>query len=201
MPRVSDAYRRARREEIALAALRALSRKGVTHTSMADIIEESGLSAGSIYSNFRDKSELAGYVARTLIGERLALVEQAVGERALRPREVLGVMLRHVSERGVPFPVVLQFWAEATADSELSGVIEGTVEQFRSSFRAAFAPWVAERGDPDPDALADRLVLGMMGVAQGYIARVALFGPLDADEYLDAVSGAMEGGAGSRPDR
>ena len=52
MPKVTDEYRIAKREEIADAALRAFRRKGFQGASMADIIAESGLSAGAIYGHF-----------------------------------------------------------------------------------------------------------------------------------------------------
>ena len=49
MPKVSEQHREARRDQIVDAALRCFSRKGFQRTSMADIIAESGLSAGAIY--------------------------------------------------------------------------------------------------------------------------------------------------------
>ena len=56
MPKVSEEYRTARRSEIARAALRCFARKGFDATSMADIIAESGLSAGAIYGHYKSKN-------------------------------------------------------------------------------------------------------------------------------------------------
>jgi len=50
MPRVSDAYRQARRDGIVAATLRVLRRRALSDLTMADVIKEAGLSAGSVYS-------------------------------------------------------------------------------------------------------------------------------------------------------
>src|SRR6187401_1724886 len=102
MPRVSDDYRRARRDEIARAAVRCLERKGVRDTSIADIVEESGLSTGAIYSHFSNKAELARYVAGRFLLPRIDALE-AAGARGvvIAPREVLQRMLTVIGEVGL----------------------------------------------------------------------------------------------------
>src|SRR3954447_19578969 len=67
MPRVTEQYRASRRAEIVAAAARLFSVNGFHATSMADIISESGLSAGAVYRYFRSKEELIGYVAETAL--------------------------------------------------------------------------------------------------------------------------------------
>ena len=52
MPRISDARRKAHREKIVHALLASVTEKGIADTSMADVIERSGLSAGAIYGYF-----------------------------------------------------------------------------------------------------------------------------------------------------
>ena len=49
MPKVSQEHRDARRAQILRAAAACFERKGYQRTTMADIIRESGLSAGAIY--------------------------------------------------------------------------------------------------------------------------------------------------------
>jgi len=79
MPKVSEAYREARRDEIARAAIQRLSKQGFSGTSMSDIIDESGMSAGAIYSHFASKAEIAQHVARMVVGTRAE--ELVAGER------------------------------------------------------------------------------------------------------------------------
>ena len=110
MPKVTDAYRAARREEIALAALRAVTELGFANVRMSDVAKESGLSAGALYSNFTNKAELARFVARALIGDRVqkATEEAFAADTPLAPGELLVRVLTSLEERNVPFGVLLQ---------------------------------------------------------------------------------------------
>ncbi|MFP3942770.1 MAG: TetR/AcrR family transcriptional regulator [Alphaproteobacteria bacterium] len=58
MPRVPDAYMKARRSEILTAAARCFARAGYRKTSMAGIAAEAGLSAGALYRYFDTKESL-----------------------------------------------------------------------------------------------------------------------------------------------
>ena len=59
MPRLTPERRAAQRQRIVDAARTAMLRDGLQATSMARVIEESGLSAGAIYGYFASKDELA----------------------------------------------------------------------------------------------------------------------------------------------
>ena len=63
MPKVTEAHRESRREQILIAAWKCFSRKGFHSTSMADVIKEAGLSAGAVYLYFRSKDEIIVAVA------------------------------------------------------------------------------------------------------------------------------------------
>jgi hypothetical protein len=58
MPRVSQQYRDARRRELLEAAGRCFAENGFLSTSMQDLFEASGLSAGLVYRYFRSKVKL-----------------------------------------------------------------------------------------------------------------------------------------------
>src|ERR1700710_454706 len=58
MPRVSQAHLDARRQQIVDAARARFAGHGFARTSMADIVEESGLSNGAIYRYFTSKDEI-----------------------------------------------------------------------------------------------------------------------------------------------
>ena len=87
MPKVTEAHRTARRDEIIGAALRCFAAKGYQRTSMADVIEESGLSAGAIYGYFAGKQELFAAVAGRVLEARQGELEAAArARRAARAR-------------------------------------------------------------------------------------------------------------------
>lgn len=58
MPKVSEAYLEARRQEILDAAIACFTRKGFHQTTMEDIFQQAGLSAGAVYRYFASKEEI-----------------------------------------------------------------------------------------------------------------------------------------------
>jgi len=58
MPKVSQAYMDARRQQILTAAVACFARRGIHSSSMQDICRESGLSPGAIYRHFSGKAEI-----------------------------------------------------------------------------------------------------------------------------------------------
>jgi AcrR family transcriptional regulator len=193
MPKVSEAYREARRDEIARAALRCLERNGVRETSIADIVAESGLSTGAIYSHFTNKSELARYIVGRFLFVHLDELESA-GRRGevTAPRQVLAEMLRTFSDDGLPAPLVVQFWGEAMVDEDLHAEMTRTAGRLRDSLAAAVTPWARARlgaaaSDSDLHVLVATTARTIASLAQGYVANTAVFGPRDVTEYVEAV--------------
>src|SRR5580704_4714634 len=58
MPKISDAQRETRRQQILDAALRCFSRDGFHATTTADIVRESGVSQGTLYLYFATKDDI-----------------------------------------------------------------------------------------------------------------------------------------------
>ena len=63
MSKVSPEYLAARRAQIIETARELFSRKGLSDTSMSDLVEASGMSIGAIYRYFASKDELVAAVA------------------------------------------------------------------------------------------------------------------------------------------
>lgn len=194
MPRLTDATRQSRREQIGEAALRCVARKGLVETSMADIIAESGLSAGSIYSHFESKTELIHFVGTTL-------VESSFGSVGLTgapaPAEVFRRVVRVKGNRDFARAIV-QVWAAAAHDDELSAVAREKVAVVRASFENALRPWAAERAADEPDAvrsdaavIAARAADAVMAMMQGLIVRLAIDPVVDEVELREALAAAL----------
>lgn len=64
MPKVTDAYLEARREEILDAAIACFTRKGFHRTTMDDICRQAGLSPGAVYRYFSSKNEIIDAAVR-----------------------------------------------------------------------------------------------------------------------------------------
>src|SRR3954453_11825091 len=85
MPKVSEQHREARRDQIIDAAISCIAKKGFHRTSMADIIAESGLSAGAIYLQFSGKEDIALAVGKRILGNRISEITALLAPGALPP--------------------------------------------------------------------------------------------------------------------
>lgn len=195
MPRVSDAHRAARREQIAEAALQVLARKG-SDASIAEIVAECGLSAGAIYGNFENKADLARYIAGQLLHRKIGTLDDAVSDGAVRtPAEVLRLFMS-LRRQPPDLSVLLQFWGEATVDSELHAVMEKRSTEFRDAIARALRPWAETQPDAasgGADALARRSAEVCLAMVQGWFANTALFGWMTGEEFLDGAERAFRG--------
>lgn len=190
MPKVTEQYREARREEIAAAALRCFAKKGFG-ASMADIIAEAGLSAGAIYGHFESKNEVMLAVSRLVMGNRVQDLEALhTREHAATPGEVLTQVLTGLTQDVGDTGLLLQVWGESIVESGVRTIVWDVFAELRDTYRRLFAAWAAQnKGLDEAEALewAEKLVPVAVGLAQGYIAQSALFPDFDGPAYLASV--------------
>lgn len=196
MPRLLDSTRQLRRDQIADAALTLFARDGFAQTSMADVVAESGMSAGSIYSHFSGKNELMRYAAaRTLAGHTAdlnsALTASASG--VLSPAEILTRILGdHWMDR-THAQLLMQIWAEAPRDAELANGIAEHLTEVEAMFAGAALPWAltvaADRREAQ--VLAARCGTALLAAAQGIVGRLALDPGVDKASLVEAVAAQL----------
>ncbi|WP_052227014.1 TetR/AcrR family transcriptional regulator [Microbacterium mangrovi] len=190
MPRLTEESKRRRMEQIADAAMRCFAREGFRDTTMADIIAESGLSAGSIYSHFESKADLLRMVASEVLEAR---VRGLIGAAAESSEPVSpGVLFERVV--GAVFEadrarVLVQVWGEAPNDPELAQIALGKVTQVRELLTASLRPWAGAQGDAGEVRVA-ALTDVFLTCVQGYAVRRTLDPDVDA-AALAARLGAM----------
>lgn len=187
MPKVTDAYRAARRDEIIAASLRAFAAKGYQRTSMAEVISESGLSAGAIYGHFAGKKELFTAVAAHVLDARSEELEQRRGAGGpLAPGQIMATLLEGL--RREPFSgVVVQLWAEAAVDDEIRAIVQLVLRRLRDTVGGQLAEWAAanpQRVDGDPDEWAARVAPVVLGLGPGFMVQRAIIDDFDEAEYL-----------------
>ncbi|WP_374945867.1 TetR/AcrR family transcriptional regulator [Agreia sp.] len=190
MPKVTEQYREAKRDEIAEAALRCFAKKGFG-ASMADIISDTGLSAGAIYGHFESKHEVMLAVSRLIMASRIHDLEALYAlERAAAPSEVLSRVLTGLA-RDVGDPgLLLQVWGRSIVETGMRSIVWEVFGELRNAYRRLFAAWAAQnRGLDETQALewAEDLIPVAIGLAQGYIAQSALFPEFDGPAYLASV--------------
>jgi len=190
VPKVTEAYRVARRDEIIDAATRCFSAKGYQRTSMADIIDEAGLSAGAIYGHFAGKKELFAAVAgRVLDSRQSELAAYGADREPLSPGEVMAVVVTGISRE--PFSgVIVQLWAEAAVDPEIRDLVAGVLVRVRETVRVRLAAWAAAapgRVDGDPDEWATRVAPVVLGLGPGFMVQRAIDPGFDEAAYIAAL--------------
>jgi AcrR family transcriptional regulator len=142
MPKVTEEHRLARRAQIVAAARRCVAEQGFHKSTMADVIRESGLSAGAVYGYFKSKEEILAAIAEDALSSVDELFEKLLAtEEPLTPYAALEAALHHivlVAERpgGDVTRVAIQAWAEAMHNDEILGVARGKYTQLRGHFVA-----------------------------------------------------------------
>ena len=191
MPKVSAAHREARRGQILDAALRCFFEKGFQRTSMADIIDASGLSAGAIYLHFESKQDLVMEAARRVIGRRVADVRTRLAEPPLPdPGEFVQHLMRGIASEGADARLLVQLWTESFFDEGMTGLITTVFARLREIVTEYLGAWALERRPADADAArawAERAAPAMLSLLQGHILQSALLPDFDTDRYADAV--------------
>ena len=190
MPKITDAQKETRRQQILDAALRCFSRDGFHATTTADIVRESGVSQGTLYLYFATKDDIIVALADDRRhGEALL---NALAEAEQDPLDGLGLLLE-LYGRSLDDPgrvdlrrVSVQGWAEALRNPAIQASIVGNTRAVQAQVAR-----LIERGqqagriraDVDPAALARTLA----AVFQGLTLQTALGERLD----LPAVGQVM----------
>ena len=84
MPKVGEEHREQRRRTILDAALACFDRRGLHGTTMQDIVAESGLSAGAIYTYFDSKDAIIAAIAADRHARERELLEAALAATTAR---------------------------------------------------------------------------------------------------------------------
>ena len=195
MPKVSDAHRASRHDQIINAALVCFSRNGFHRTSMADIIEEAGLSAGAIYLHFAGKQDIVWAVAKRVLGTRSRELEAVISGPVLPPpvdllRLLMDGLTRDLTDTGL----LVQLWGEAVVDSEIGVHVTEVFTALERDFRAYLTAWVTQSRDLDQEASAAWALTAlpaMLALGQGYLLQRALLPDFDSDRYFAAVAALL----------
>jgi len=189
MPRVTPEHRAARREQILAAAIGCVAREGFHKTTMAHVIEASGLSAGAVYGYFDGKPALIRAIAERAVGSLgETLADIADGSDPVTVPGALRALLERVEqladETGGAFPkVAVHAWSEATRDEEVAAVVRENIDRVHAVWVRVLDRAVADGGlapGHDHPAMA-RALLSLM---PGFLLQGRIFGMVDLETYL-----------------
>lgn len=193
MPKVTEAHRAARRSEILDAAQRVFAVHGYRGSSIAQIIKESGLSAGAIYSYYSGKEELFHAVVERTFATRTAAVTQSKTESPRPPGELLGSVIVDLGEE--IYTIAPQVWAEAAVEPEARAAVAGVFTKLGELLRAELAEWAIshpERSGGDPAAWAARVAPVLVAVLPGFIMQRLTVPGFDQQAFLAALAETLD---------
>ena len=117
MPKIVD--KSAQRQDIALAACRAVAHNGMDATTMMHIAKEAGVTTGMITHYFSSKNDII-YAALKLVLERMETRIQAkIGEQSDTLYSILKEMLPIDDARQIECAIWISFWGKISSDPKL----------------------------------------------------------------------------------
>lgn len=177
MPKVTDAYRRGRRDHILDAARRCFLRSGFHATSMQDVLREAGMSSGAFYLHFASKDELIIAIAEDNVREVTAIVRQ---NREGGSAECLGGVLGHAlaaiidrHARDGLADLAIHVWSEALTNPTLSKRLQELLAELRDDITDGTEVGGVSQGPVERTAVATVLA----AVLPGLILQLAVVGP------------------------
>jgi AcrR family transcriptional regulator len=192
-----------RREQVLSAALRCFADQGFHATTMADVIRESGLSAGSVYRYFPSKTALiqAGSegifsAARGALAELLERPDPTSPADALRHLldEIMGVALRDDVDLT---RVGVTAWAEALRDPALLAEVGKLYRAVRGDFVALLERW-RDGGNLPAGTDVELAGQALFGAMPGFLVQRLLLGDVSVDSYVTGFASLVEDGVPAR---
>lgn len=162
MPKVSDEYLKARRDEIIDAAAAAIARHGVQGASLSVIREEAGISAGALYHYFNTKEDIITALRDRSVEADEDAYEQAeqrdVAHEGLIDLIGAGMTINHGSPDNVDARLAVMLWSEALTSPPVLASQHRLLEPWRRTAGRLIDRSIAEgaiQDDADREALVE----------------------------------------------
>ena len=190
MPKRSQEYRDARREEILDAAKRCFVRNGFHETSMQDLFTEVGLSSGAVYRYFASKDDVILAIAEGNLRDVLALFHAFARDPH---SDGLGAALATVFEtirakdkQDSLGSLALLVWGEVLRNATLRERFETALSQMRRDLALVVSGRQDERVLPGQVA-ADDIAGLLLAIVPGFILQLTLLGDGAVEGLGDAA--------------
>ncbi|MFI6335232.1 TetR/AcrR family transcriptional regulator [Streptomyces sp. NPDC050535] len=200
MARVSQEHLDARRRQILDGAALCFARNGFHATSMQDVLKEVDLSAGAVYRYFSGKEELIGAIVTEVLDEVRDAFEEGARQSPPPPPDVLvgWVMdkMLHLKPKltvegeSVLPRLIIQVWGETLRNAELAAVINEGYAKVSGVWEKVVEAY-KEAGMMRDDVSPANLARIMIALTQGFLAQMALFGPVPVATLQDGLRGLM----------
>lgn len=199
MPRVSAAHEQEVRARILAASARVFSEKGYRSSTIADLVRESGLSVGAIYTYFSGKHELIRLTCDQIAGRGLdELAERLAPARTTAERLAIAIRLFVESiddYDGAPGQISLvQAWAEADREPGVREMLAARRERLVGAGRYLISQGIAAGEFPagiDVDAVTRGFLALLDGLLLQRIEAGSAYRPADLERRAGAILALM----------
>lgn len=207
MPRISAAHEQEVRDRILDAATRVFAAKGYHGSTIADIVRESGLSVGAIYTHFSGKDELVrltcDQVAARGLDELAARLTPAT-TTAERMAIAIRLYVETIDDyEGAPGQITLvQAWAEADREPGVREMLAGRRERLVGAGQMLLRQGVISGELPawlDVDAVTRGFLALLDGLMLQRIEAGAAYRPADLERRAGAMLELMLAAGPTRP--
>lgn len=189
MPKVSQEYRDARRDQILGAARRCFLRDGFHATSMQDLFAEAGLSSGAVYRYFASKDDMIIAIAEENMRDVVEMIRTAAGQPGRSAAAVLADILEMVRAKDAEIglgKIALLVWAEALRSPSIADRLRAMLTRIRTGLAEVASVQQSAASLPG-DVTADELAAVLISILPGYILQLTLIGPAAAEGVPDAI--------------
>jgi AcrR family transcriptional regulator len=195
VPRVSAAHEQEVRDRILAAATRVFAEKGYHSSTIADVVRESGLSVGAIYTYFSGKDELIRLTCEDIASRGLDELAARLAP-ATTTAERLAIAIRLYVETideydGAPGQVSLvQAWAEADREPVVREMLVGRRERLAGAGQLLLRQGVINGELPaslDVDAVTRGILALLDGLMLQRIEAGDAYRPADLERRATAI--------------
>jgi len=189
MPKVAEAYRDARRQQILTAAAHCFAREGFHRTTMDDIVREAHLSPGAIYRYFAGKDAIIDAIAAARHAQEAELVAAGSGgdtATALRAAARAFILPLDSAGERQDRRVAIQLWSEALRNPRLRARARTGIARPRRVL-ADLVRDGQRRGDVTKSLDPDNAARAMIALFQGFVLQKAWEPRLPVEPYLATI--------------
>lgn len=207
MPRVSAAHEQDVRDRILAAATKVFSDKGYHSSTIQDVVRESGLSVGAIYTYFSGKDELIRLSCDQIATRGLEQLAQRLAP-ATSTAERLAIAIRLYVEtiddyEGAPGQVsLLQAWAEADREPAVREMLAGRRERLVGAGRMLIAQGIASGELPawlDVDAVTRGFLAMLDGLLLQRVEAGSAYRPVELERRATSMLELLLSAGATRP--
>lgn len=142
MPKVSDAHKEARRNQILDAAMVCFATQGIGNTTIAKICKQAGLSAGAVYGHFDSKEAILHAVYTRSLTQNRTFGEQIAqsDDPATTLRQLFAGIVHYVAspELRIAHQLSIQVFAASLSDPKLCDAYTSMHRQLNAQITAEF---------------------------------------------------------------